>query len=82
MLDRLSVNTYDWRDSPNVKEKVKQMADAEYNAGGSGEVLQIIDEMDDTQLKQYLKRLVKENITVGIEILSREGREIDCGLTV
>lgn len=69
-LDRLSVDTYDWRDNPSVKGKVKQLAEAEYNAGGSDKVLLKIDQMDDAQLKQYLKRLVKDNMTVGIEILA------------
>ncbi len=74
-LDRLSVDTYDWHDNPSVKKKVKQLAEAEYNAGGSDRVLQKIDEMADAQLKDYLKRLVKDNITVGIEILvDRDGR--------
>lgn len=72
-LDHLSVDTYDWRDNPSVKGKVKQLADAEYNAGGSDKVLLKIDEMDDAQLKQYLKRLVKDSITVGIEILANGG---------
>jgi hypothetical protein len=69
-LDRLSIDTYDWRDNPGVKGKVKQLAAAEYNAGGSDKVLLKIDEMDDARLKQYLKRLVKDNMTVGIEILA------------
>jgi hypothetical protein len=69
-LDHLSVDTYDWRDNPSVKAKVKQLAEAEYNAGGSDKVLLKIDKMDGAQLKQYLKRLVKDNITVGIEILA------------
>lgn len=72
-LDRLSVDTYDWRDNPSVKNKVKHLAEAEYNAGGSDKVLQKIDEMDDSQLKQYLKRLVKDSIAVGIEILANGG---------
>jgi hypothetical protein len=72
-LDKLSVEVYDWRDNPGVKVKVEQLADAEYNAGGSDKALLKIDEMDDTQLKQYLKRLVKESITVGIEILANGG---------
>jgi hypothetical protein len=72
-LDHLSVDTYDWRDNPTVKGKVKQLAEAEYNAGGSDKVLLKIDEMDDAQLKQYLKRLVKDSITVGIEILANVG---------
>lgn len=72
-LDHLSVDTYDWRDNPSVKGKVKQLAEAEYNAGGSDKVLLKIDEMDDAQLKQYLKRLVKDSITVGMEILANGG---------
>ena len=74
-LDHLSVDTYDWRDNPSVKGKVKQLAEAEYNAGGSDKVLLKIDEMDDALLKQYLKRLVKDSITVGIEILANGGRK-------
>ena len=72
-LDHLSVDVYDWRDNPGVKAKVEQLADAEYNAGGSDKVLLKIDEMDDAQLKQYLKRLVKDSIMVGIEILANGG---------
>jgi hypothetical protein len=72
-LDHLSVDVYDWRDNPGVKTKVEQLADAEYNAGGSDKVLLKIDKMDDAQLKQYLKRLVKDSIAVGIEILANGG---------
>lgn len=71
-LDRLSIDAYDWRDNPSVKAKVKQLADAEYNAGGSDRVLVKIERMDGTQLKQYLKRLVKDSIVVGMEILANE----------
>jgi len=70
-LDQLSVDTYDWLGNPSVKNKVKQLAEAEYNAGGSDKVLVKIDEMTDADLKQYLKRLVKDSITVGIEILDK-----------
>lgn len=72
-LDHLSVDVYDWRDNPGVKTKIKQLADAEYNSGGSDKVLQKIDKMNDPQLKLYLKRLVKDNINVGIEILANGG---------
>ena len=72
-LDHLSVDVYDWRDNPGVRAKIYQLADAEYNAGGSDKALTKIDEMDDAQLKQYLKRLVKDSITVGLEILANGG---------
>lgn len=68
-LERLPYNTYDWYENPSIKNKIKELAQAEYNAGGSDEVLKSIDEMDDTSLKQYLKMLVKDNMMVGIEII-------------
>lgn len=69
-LERLPVETYDWRGNPLVVNKIKQLAEAEYYAGGSDKALSKIDRMDDAQLKLYLKRLVKENMTVGIEIIT------------
>ena len=72
-LECLAVDTYNWHGNPSIEKKVRQLAEAEYNAGGSDKVLVKIDRMDDAQLKQYLKRLVKENMTVGIEIITSEG---------
>lgn len=71
-LDSITVDVYNWRGNPLVKNKIQQLANAEYNAGGSDRVLNKIDEMSDTQLKQYLKRLIRENVTVGMEILASE----------
>ena len=73
-LERLSVDPYEWYENPTVKNKIKQLAEAEYNAGGSDKALKIIDEMDDAQLKKYLKRLVRENMTVGVEIIMNGGK--------
>ncbi len=73
VLERLTVDPYNWRGNPSVENKIKQLAEAEYNAGGCDKALLKIDHMDDSQLKQYLKRLVKENMTVGIEIISSGG---------
>lgn len=73
-LERLSVDTYEWHENPSVKSRVKQLAEAEYNAGGSDKAILKIDEMDDALLKQYLKRLVAGNMTVGIEIITDGGK--------
>jgi hypothetical protein len=73
-LEHLTVDTYDWRGNPSVENKIKQLAEAEYNAGGSDKAVSKIDLMDDAQLKLYLKRLVKENMTVGIEIITSGGQ--------
>lgn len=71
-LERLSIDVYEWRENPAVKKTIKQLADAEYNAGGSDRVISKIDDMDEALLKRYLKRLVKDSMTVGIEILANE----------
>jgi hypothetical protein len=72
-LDRLSIEPYEWYHHPHVNEKIKQLAEAEYNAGGSDIALSKIDGMDDATAKSYLKRLVRENMTVGLEIIDEGG---------
>lgn len=72
-LDLLSTDVYDWFDNPSVKKKVKQLAEAEYYAGVSDKVLVKIDNMNNDQLKQYLKQLVKDSMAFGIEILQNGG---------
>lgn len=74
-LDRkLSIEPYEWYGNPNVKAMVRSMAEKEYNAGGSDLAVQTIDSMDDTTLKIYLKRLIQENMKVGIEIIESVGK--------
>ena len=71
-LSALRIAPYEWKENPFVKRKLKDMARASYEAGGSSKVLSKIDSMDDATLKAYLKRLVVDNMTVGMEILGDE----------
>jgi DNA-binding GntR family transcriptional regulator len=41
----------------------------------SDKVLDKIEKMDADKAKEYLKRLIKENMNVGIEIISEGGSE-------
>ena len=66
---RLSSEPYDWFGLPEVDKKLKQMAEAKYNQGGSARALEKIDEMDVEDVKRYLKELIKDNMTVGMEII-------------
>ncbi|HOF95182.1 MAG TPA: hypothetical protein PLE79_06560, partial [Clostridia bacterium] len=72
-LSYLQVDVYNWRGNPEVQNRIKQLAKAEYDAGGSNKVLSKIDNMSDVQLKEYLKLLIKDNVTVGLEILRDRG---------
>jgi hypothetical protein len=60
----------DWYGNPVVLREVEKFAQARYNQGGSDKVLEKIEKMNDSKAKDYLKRLVKDNINVGIEIIS------------
>lgn len=74
-LDALSVDAYDWSDDPSVQAKIKSMASAEYNAGGSDEAKKVIDEMDDIeQLKDWLKKLIGGDMELGVKIISNGGQ--------
>lgn len=68
-LERLPVDVYAWADNPQVRKRVEELAQAEYQAGGSDKVLTKIESMDDARLKRYLKELVAGNMRVGLEIL-------------
>lgn len=72
-LEDLPIEIYDWYGNPIVKSYIEKLAKAEYFAGGSNKVDEIINEMDDAQLKKYLKSLIKDNISVGIEIIKSKG---------
>lgn len=72
-LDRLTIEPYDWFSHPQVKETIRKLAEAEYNAGGSDRALAILGAMTSDQRDEYIKRLVSENVSVGIEIITRGG---------
>ena len=73
-LSMLPVEVYDWIDSPIVKNKIKALAEAEYNAGGSDQAVGLIDAMSDAELKARLKELVQKDIELGIKII-KNGRK-------
>lgn len=71
--NRLSIiEPYYWLGNIAVEDLLKNIAFQKYNNGGSSKVYQIIDEMSPEELKKYLKNLVKENMTVGIEIMNNK----------
>jgi len=73
-LKSLPVDEYDWYDNPIVKQKILQMADAEYYAGGSDKAVGLLDKMSDFELKKRLIELVQKDIELGIKIISAEDK--------
>jgi len=60
---------YDWYGNPAVQQEVEKFARARYIQGVNDKVFEKIDQMADSKAKDYLKRLVKDNMNVGIEII-------------
>lgn len=60
---------YDWYPNKTVEMQIEKIAKDKYFQGGNETALKKIDVMDDAVAKEYLKRLIKENMTVGIEII-------------
>ena len=66
---RITADPFDWFGLPEVDKKLRQMAEAKYNQGGCDRALDKIDEMDISDVKKYLKDLIKDNMIVGMEII-------------
>ena len=56
-----------------LKNKIKNMAAVEYNAGGSDKAIKTIDGMDSEQLRTWLKELAKKDIDLGVKIIINGG---------
>lgn len=68
-LEATGISAYEWNDNPAVKDKVKRLASAEYNAGGSDKVIDIICKMSDAELKQWLTDVVCKDMDLGVKII-------------
>ncbi len=65
----ITADPFDWFGLPEIDKKLRQMAEAKYNQGGCDRALAKIDEMDISDVKKYLKDLIKDNMIVGMEII-------------
>jgi len=70
----VSISPYDWSGHSEITRLVRELALSKYNQEPYERVVRRIDSMDGEKLKTYLKRLVKGNMVVGIEILE-DGEE-------
>lgn len=66
---RISAEPYDWLGLPEVEKRLKEMAEAKYNQGGYNLALEKIDNMDAADVKKYLKKMIQDNMVVGVEII-------------
>ncbi len=73
LKEQTQVIPYNWSGHPDINQLIRRLAQSKYSKEPIEKVMYHIDSMDGDKLKKYMKRLVKNNIEVGIEILT------DCG---
>lgn len=69
VLESTGISAYEWNDNPSIRSKVSDMAAAEYNAGGSDKVIDIIEGMNDAELKKWLTDIVRKDMGLGVKII-------------
>ena len=70
LMMRIGAEPYDWWFAlPEIEKRLKQMAEAKYSSGGYARALEKIDGMPVDEVKRYLKELIRNNMTVGMEII-------------
>jgi len=69
LLDHVSVRPFDWMDNATVQNHLRMLAEKKYKTGGSEKVWAVVEKMDATELRHYLRDLITDNVKVGIEIL-------------
>ena len=69
------ISAYEWHDNPLISEKIWNLALAEYNAGGSDKVVDLIKSMKDTELQQWLIQVVRHAMDLGLKIIKNGGRK-------
>jgi hypothetical protein len=70
---RSSSEPYYWMDGNGAVSIIREKADNKYQSGANVGILSKIEDMGEGKAKEYLKRLVRDKLDVGIEILNEEG---------
>lgn len=72
LIAHVTVRPYDWMDNSTVQNQIRMLAEKKYKTGGSDKVWAVVEKMDATELRHYLKDLISDNVKVGIEILKNK----------
>ena len=72
LIAHVTVRPYDWMDNSTVQNQIRMLAEKKYKTGGSEKVWAVVEKMDATELRHYLRDLISDNVKVGIEILKNK----------
>ena len=65
----VTAEPYDWFALPVIDKKIKELAEEKYKSGGSDKAMKKIDQMELSEVKRYLKDLIKNDLDVGMAII-------------
>ena len=68
-LENTGISAFEWDDNPIIEDRIKSLATAEYNSGGSDQVVSEIEKMSDSELKKWLMDIVKKDMDLGVKII-------------
>ena len=60
----------DWEANQEIRNRVQALATDKYQSGGCEVLLHKIDEMSAEEAKNYFRKLISNNVTIGMEILT------------
>lgn len=69
LSSHVSESPYYWLGNSQVQNVLKQLANSKYNKEGYRLAMDKIDSMNAEEVKRYLKELIKNNMSVGIQII-------------
>lgn len=72
LTDHIYDRPYDWIDNQTVQNQLRKYADKQYKLSGCERALSVIDTMEPSELRRYLRELISGSLTVGMEILKNE----------
>ena len=75
LQEKVTDEPYYWMDSNTVRSNLKNFAEKEYKLSACDQALDIVDQLNERELQQYLRDLIGESLNVGIEILKHKGRK-------
>lgn len=73
LRDKASMITpYEWMDNSAIQAKIREMADMRYKTGGASDAERAVADLGIDELRDYVRDLIKTDMTVGIAILKRQ----------
>ena len=63
---------YDWMDNSVIMAKIREMANMRYKTGGATEAEKAVADLGVDDLRDYVRDLIKNDMTVGIAILKKQ----------